>query len=86
MFHDYNLNENYLNCLLISMRHIGKNINSFDLTLVLGSIFPEHIFRKGGYTSDYQCVKGRIILNLYLLPVYSYGCPLSIDTKISTTN
>ena len=51
---------------------------SFILTLVLRGIFPKHIFCRGLQI----IMEGHITLNL--LPVYSSGCPLSIDAKIST--
>ena len=58
--------------------------NCDPLTLVILRVFP-NIFSEGG------CCNPRIInteghTTLNLLPVYRYGHPLSIDTKISTNH
>ena len=57
------------------------------LTLVLLRVFPKHIFLRGGLLQPPLWIiniEGHITLNL--LPVYRYGHPLSIDTKISTNH
>ena len=47
--------------------------------------FPKHIFLRGVATPPWIInTEGHITLNL--LPVYRYGHPLSIDTKISTNH
>ena len=59
----------------------------FQLTLVLLRVFPKHIFLRGGLLQPPLWIintEGHITLNL--LPVYRYGHPLSIDTKISTNH
>ena len=57
-----------------------KQIDIINQKALLGlrSIFPEHIFRSNPLT----IMEGHI--NLNLLPLCSYGYPLSIETKIST--
>ena len=57
------------------------------LTLVLLRVFPKHIFLRGGVVATPLWIintEGHITLNL--LPMYRYGHPLSIDTKISTNH
>ena len=47
--------------------------------------FPKHIFlRGGGCCNPPPVINIEFHITLNLLPVYSYGCPLSINTKIST--
>ena len=63
------------------------DINQQILTLVLLRVFPKHIFLRGGLLQPPLWIintEGHITLNL--LPVYRYGHPLSIDTKISTNH
>ena len=57
-----------------------------SLTLVLLRVFPKHIFLRGVVATPLWIIniEGHITLNLQ--PVYRYGHPLSIDTKISTNH
>ena len=58
---------------------------AFDrLTLVILRVFPKHIFRRGVVATPLQIINTEGHITLNLLPVYRYGHPLSIDTKIST--
>ena len=52
-----------------------------ELTLVLRSIFREHIFREGvGWwlLQLPRIINIEALITLHLLPVYSYGCLLSM--------
>ena len=68
--------------------HYGLKHLYHVLTLVLLRVFPKHIFLRGGGVVATPLwiinTEGHITLNL--LPVYRYGHPLSIDTKISTNH
>ena len=68
---------------VMSSSKFDIQLREIKLTLVLRNIFPEHIFRKGVATPPTIIkLEGHITLNV--LSLYSNGCPLSIDTKIST--
>ena len=48
--------------------------------------FPKHIFLMGGCWNPPWIINTEGHITLNLLPVYRYGHPLSIDTKISTNH
>ena len=48
--------------------------------------FPKHIFLRGGCCNHPWIINTEGHITLNLLPVYRYGHPLSIDTKISTSH
>ena len=48
--------------------------------------FPKHIFWRGVVATPLQIINTEGHITLNLLPVYMYGHPLSIDTKISTNH
>ena len=50
------------------------------LTLVLRSIFPNIFSEGGGLLQPPMIINMEGHISLNLLPLYSYGCPLSIDT------
>ena len=56
------------------------------LTLVLLRVFPKHIFLRGVVATPLWIINTEGHITLNLLPVYRYGHPLSIDTKISTNH
>ena len=56
------------------------------LTLVILRVFPKHIFRRGAVATPLRIISTEGHITLNLLPVYRYGHPLSIDTKISTNH
>ena len=60
----------------------------WHLTLVLLRVFPKYIFLRGLLQPPLDIVGLSIlkVITLNLLPVYRYGHPLSIDTKISTNH
>ena len=75
----YHKREFWLGVQLIKI----TGMNQYPLTLVLRTIFPEPIFRWGLLQPPLIInMEGNITLNL--LPLYSYGCLLSIDTTMST--
>ena len=55
-------------------------------TLVILRVFPKHILWRGVVATPFQIINTVRHKNLNLLPVYRYGHPLSIDTKISTNH
>ena len=61
-------------------------INKIPLTLVLLRVFPKHIFLRGVVATPLWIINTEGHITLNLLPVYRYGHPLSIDTKISTNH
>ena len=58
----------------------------FPLTLVLLRVFPKYIFLRGVVATPLWIINTEGHITLNLLPVYRYGYPLSIDTKISTNH
>ena len=60
--------------------------NKTTLTLVLLRVFPKHIFLRGVVATPLWIINTEGHITLNLLPMYRYGHPLSIDTKISTNH
>ena len=56
------------------------------LTLVLLRVFSQTYFPKVGCCNPLWIINTEGHITLNLLPVYRYGHPLSIDTKISTNH
>ena len=48
--------------------------------------FPEHIFQRGVVATPLRIINMECHITLNLLPVYSYGCFLSIESIISTVH
>ena len=71
---------NRLNFLYLFQELFVPNV----LTLVLLRVFPKHIFLRRGFCNSPWIINTEGHITLNLLPVYRYGHPLSIDTKIST--
>ena len=53
------------------------------LTLVILRVFPKHIFLRGVVATPLWIINTEGHITLNELPVYRYGHPLSIDTKIN---
>ena len=70
----------------LSRRHQDHSLDFVMLTLVLLRVFPKHIFLRGVVATPLWIINTEGHITLNLLPVYRYGHPLSIDTKISTNH
>ena len=62
----------------------AKSVDSFNPCSPEG--FPKHIFLRGVVATPLWIINTEGHITLNLLPVYRFGHPLSIDTKISTNH
>ena len=74
----------------ISLQCFQQKVLEFDTITFINPCYPEGFsqtyFPKGGVVATPWIINTEGHITLTLLPVYRYGHPLSIDTKISTNH